>query len=708
MKLALVFSLISFYCAFAQVTQTFTTSGSFTVPTACGGVTSLSIECWGGGGGGAGDGNTGASTGGGGGGGGYSVGVIAVVPGEIIPFTVGGGGAAGAHTSGAGGAGGATTFLTVSANGGAGGQPTNGAGGAGGTGNAGNGMPGSSGANNASGSGGAGAGSGGNGGLSRTVDADGMAGAAPGGGGSGGNCTANPRNSGGAGGSGMISITYTFTPTIGCGPCAAIPITTFPYTYSGNTTTSSNDMTGGCWGNFAGTTGGANDDFFTITVGADSYYSMSLTATDPTMIIDIAVLSAPSCSGPFTCMSDGSWAGGLQTSVLGSGTSSADSPCRSVRFTTAGTYYIKIDADAGDNGPYTLNVDQYVPTALPSGGDGCANAAGLSDGIPLDVSMNNCNSTTATDDPLNTLICAGSLENTTWMEFQSDGGGSPVTVSVTGVTCTPGYAANVGPPVGVGYYGASGQFGIFTSSTDACGGTYTQADPNGCQSIATAATYATTLPNATPTTYFLVMDGNGGAECDFTMEVTNVIALPAELVSFRGRQEIENNELLWEVAAESNLSYYSLESSANGADFKSIANIPAVGNSSENLFYSFSDFEYHLPRSFYRLKMVDYDGQEKYSNSVVMDRTSELVGIEVLIYPNPSEGLYSFDSFLSEDQTVSYKVLTSLGQVVYNQEYELIKGKNSMQVDLSNLADGIYYVEVSSETEKKTIQLIKQ
>src|SRR5688572_32778140 len=78
----------------AQTVQTFTANGSFTVP--CG-VNSITVQCWGGGGGGAGDNvvGPGGISGGGGGGGGYSTNVLVVVPGQVIPYTVGAGGTGG-------------------------------------------------------------------------------------------------------------------------------------------------------------------------------------------------------------------------------------------------------------------------------------------------------------------------------------------------------------------------------------------------------------------------------------------------------------------------------------------------------------------------------------------------------------------------------------------------------------------------------------
>lgn len=104
-------------CLEAQ-TQTFTTSGSFTVPA---GVTSLTVQCWGGGGGGGTRSSNGR--GGGGGGGAYASSVLTVTSGPLCAVVVGAGGAA--NTAGgnstfntnsviaAGGTGGANNLTTL-------------------------------------------------------------------------------------------------------------------------------------------------------------------------------------------------------------------------------------------------------------------------------------------------------------------------------------------------------------------------------------------------------------------------------------------------------------------------------------------------------------------------------------------------------------------------------------------------------------------
>jgi autotransporter-associated beta strand protein len=232
-----------------SISVTNNTSGSWTCPA---GVTSVTVEMWGGGGGGGGsiDGNPNNTygSGGGGGGGAYTVATVSVTPGTNHSLTVGAGGTAGSSGNGGpGGKGGITSSTfpgTTAATGGLGGGGansasgwlgTNGPGGTvtgtgnhnGGNGAAGvNGLSGYSGGGGGSGAasvdggnaGGATAGTAGPGGgagaAGRSGSADpGLPGNAPGGAGSGAYSTKPGGNqkSGGAGGAGRIVITYTMT-----------------------------------------------------------------------------------------------------------------------------------------------------------------------------------------------------------------------------------------------------------------------------------------------------------------------------------------------------------------------------------------------------------------------------------------------------------------------------------------------------------------
>ena len=219
----------------SPTTDPFTTSGTWTCPA---GVTSVTVECWGGGGGGAGSINATDAGGGGGGGGAYAIRTtVSVTPSTPYTITVGSAGSAGgSETSGGNGGNSTCTFdvVTITAAGGSGGiTGGSGAGGTGGT------IGGSSGdvvyagGNGAAGlilnyggggGGGAGStgtgnnGSGGIGGAATAVNggAGGDDGGDPGGDGStyggGGGGGYGRKADGGAGAGGYVTITYTPTP----------------------------------------------------------------------------------------------------------------------------------------------------------------------------------------------------------------------------------------------------------------------------------------------------------------------------------------------------------------------------------------------------------------------------------------------------------------------------------------------------------------
>ncbi|WP_157804982.1 LamG-like jellyroll fold domain-containing protein [Confluentibacter lentus] len=235
----ILLSLLLSFEAYSQTTQTFTTSGTFTVPA---GVTEITVEAWGAGGAGGGTSVDNTRGGGGGGGGAYARSTFTgLIPGTNYTVTVGG---TTIGTFGAGETGNPSWFgstTTLYAPGGAGGSaPNNGtvSGGAGGvasiygqfTFSGGNGA---SGTTTISGGGGGGAGStgngnnasgttrgngatigGGNGGTGRNNSGgNGAGGSTFGGGGSGAYVNNTTNRSGGNGAAGRVLVTYV-TPEI--------------------------------------------------------------------------------------------------------------------------------------------------------------------------------------------------------------------------------------------------------------------------------------------------------------------------------------------------------------------------------------------------------------------------------------------------------------------------------------------------------------
>jgi hypothetical protein len=167
--------------------------------------------------------------------------------------------------------------------------------------------------------------------------------------------------------------------------------------------------------------------------------------------------------------------------------------------------------------------------------------------------------------------------------------------------------------------------------------------------------------------------------------------LPIELFSFEAKPDGNNVNLNWRTASEKNNAYFTVEKSKDALNFETVGTISGAGNSNSSRAYSLVDFQPFSGVSHYRLKQTDFDGTFNYSKIVAIDFLNEEYGIK--IYPNPTSDIITID-FLEHVLPPSTRVsLTN----VYGQQLELnqIISKNQINMDLSPLPSGIYFVGIS-------------
>ena len=81
------------------------------------------------------------------------------------------------------------------------------------------------------------------------------------------------------------------------------------------------------------------------------------------------------------------------------------------------------------------------------------------------------------------------------------------------------------------------------------------------------------------------------------------------------------------------------------------------------------------------------------------------VSDEINYYPNPTDGLVVF-SIGGEDQGVYASVFDIRGKKMYL-KYHSLSSSRQIELDLSNLSRGIYFVQIDGETANKKIKIIK-
>ena len=100
-----------------------------------------------------------------------------------------------------------------------------------------------------------------------------------------------------------------------------------------------------------------------------------------------------------------------------------------------------------------------------------------------------------------------------------------------------------------------------------------------------------------------------------------------------------------------------------------------------------------------RTLAINYNSSKSNSGNIVFVPTgiatvSDLNNCSV--YPNPSNGRVTVSMNLSQNtQSLSLKVINTLGQEVYAQSYSRIGGQFTKELDLSDLAKGVYFLKLS-------------
>jgi len=171
-------------------------------------------------------------------------------------------------------------------------------------------------------------------------------------------------------------------------------------------------------------------------------------------------------------------------------------------------------------------------------------------------------------------------------------------------------------------------------------------------------------------------------------------ALPIELISFSAEPEQEQVKLKWRTASETNNDMFVIERSIDFINWKEIVTVKGAGNSKTPLNYSDYDEQPYRGLAYYRLKQIDFDKTESYSNAIAVDYFDTKINITNL-YPNPAknelliQGKNLKPSEISISNILGQK-LTAMIPISFTEEEDMLK------CDLSNLQRGVYFIKTDS------------
>ena len=183
--------------------------------------------------------------------------------------------------------------------------------------------------------------------------------------------------------------------------------------------------------------------------------------------------------------------------------------------------------------------------------------------------------------------------------------------------------------------------------------------------------------------------------------------MPVKLVSFNGTYADGVATLKWNTSQELNNDRFELLRSNDGKDFELAAIIAGAGNSFTPKSYRYSDhIAFAGNNIFYRLKQIDKDGRFTFSNIIKLAVSS--VSSSFQVFPNPAFNDFTVSFTANKIGTATLLVRSTNGQTVISKKIDVIKGNNSMLINVSQLKAGMYYISVMNEEINYNAKLQKQ
>jgi hypothetical protein len=243
----------------------------------------------------------------------------------------------------------------------------------------------------------------------------------------------------------------------------------------------------------------------------------------------------------------------------------------------------------------------------------------------------------------------------------------------------------------------------------------TVGDPFNYDSLTTAPTATVKGPFVNLTPVYGTMNGINYAEFDGVTSFSGVsggtgvyilsntmVTLPVIISSFTGR--CVNNAVLltWTTRSESNSLQFEIERSADGSIWEQVGQVSAAGNSSNTMSYNFTDVNplSSSHNNYYRLRLVDADGQYVYSGVVLVGMCDSTGAAPQLfrVVPNPFGSDMEITCAIPKGGPVEVQLQDITGATLLRRKYTAIRGNNVFSLtNLKNLAKGTYIVLVVQE-----------
>jgi len=183
--------------------------------------------------------------------------------------------------------------------------------------------------------------------------------------------------------------------------------------------------------------------------------------------------------------------------------------------------------------------------------------------------------------------------------------------------------------------------------------------------------------------------------------------LPITLSLWNGVYKNNKTYLTWQAENAVQFSHFVIEHSVDGVHFSSLGQVIAASSGALAQQYSFEDISPASGLNYYRLKMVDQDGQYTYSGIITI--RTDATGIQISATPNPFADHMVVTIQSKTDETANLRVINSDGKLVWRKTMYVNAGTNVQYLnDLQSLPKGMYVIKIIKGNTTAEFKMVKQ
>lgn len=179
--------------------------------------------------------------------------------------------------------------------------------------------------------------------------------------------------------------------------------------------------------------------------------------------------------------------------------------------------------------------------------------------------------------------------------------------------------------------------------------------------------------------------------------------LPVSFLSFTGEKNKDVVDLKWITGFEHNNAVFEIETSKDGSNFYRIGSKPSYGNASTDQHYSFTDRMPVTGMNYYRIKQIDIDSRNSYSNTIAVQFEGK--NHVLTVYPNPAKDRITI-STPQPVHNVTIRIVSADGRIAIAETISSIQ--RNYELDIQSLAKGIYFIEFFTLTGKNITRFVKE